>query len=337
VTPSARTDHPLGLIVLERHLEPDASAVALRQDVRRGLTATPKLLPPKWFYDQVGSDLFEQITRLPEYYPTGRERAVLQARSDQIALVTGADTLVELGSGSSEKTRLLLSALQRAGTLAGYVPFDVSESALLAAADRIAAEYPEVGVHAVLGDFERHLDQLPRTGRRLIAFLGGTIGNLVPDERARFLGEVAAGLGPDEAFLLGTDLVKGTPQDRSRLVRAYDDSQGVTARFNLNVLQVINRELGADFDLTAFSHLARFDEQQQWIEMRLRSERDQQIRIDDLDLEVGFSAGEEIRTEISAKFTRTRLEAEYRQAGLRMSAWWTDPDGDYALSLAVPD
>jgi L-histidine Nalpha-methyltransferase len=330
-------DRPVPVVVLERHLQPDASAVALRADVLRGLTADPKWLPPKWFYDDAGSELFEQITRLPEYYPTVREREVLTARADEIAALTGADTLVELGSGSSEKTRLLLDALRRAGTLTGYVPFDVSESALLAAAGRIATGYPGVGVHAVLGDFEQHLGVLPRRGRRLVAFLGGTIGNLVPAERARFLRAVAAGLGPGESFLLGTDLVKGTPADRSRLVRAYDDAAGVTARFNLNVLQVVNRELDADFDLAGFEHRALFDEQEQWIEMRLRSVRDQQVTVEALGLQVGFAAGEELRTEISAKFTEQRLAAEYRDAGLRLTSWWTDPAGDYAVSLACRD
>jgi len=308
----------------------------LRRDVFEGLQESPKSLPPKWFYDSVGSDLFDQITRLPEYYPTSRERSILTERADEIAAVSGASTLVELGSGSSEKTRLLLDAMRAAGTLRSYVPFDVSEAALLAAADRIATGYPGVGVHAVLGDFERHLGLLPRIGRRLVAFLGGTIGNLVPAERARFLAEIARGLAPDEAFLLGSDLVKGTPRDRGRLVRAYDDAAGVTARFNLNVLQVINRELAADFDLDAFEHVALFDEREQWIEMRLRSRRAQVVRIGALGLEVRFAAGEELRTEISAKFTRERLDAEYAAAGLTLARWWTDRDGDFAVSLAVP-
>lgn len=334
--PAPHTLPPLDLVVLERHLQPDASAVALRQDVRRGMTDRPKWLPPKWFYDQFGSELFEQITRLPEYYPTECERSILAARSTEIAELTGADTLVELGSGSSEKTRLLLSAIQASGSLAGYVPFDVSESALLAAADRIAADYPGIGVHAMLGDFEQHLGRLPRSGRRLVAFLGGTIGNLLPADRARFLAEIAAGLRPDEAFLLGSDLVKGSPGDRTRLVRAYDDGAGVTAQFNLNVLRVINRELSGDFDLTGFEHVALFDEREQWIEMRLRSLREQTVRIAGLDLSVRFAAGEQLRTEISAKFSRARLVAEYRRAGLRMVGWWTDPDGEYAVSLAVP-
>jgi L-histidine N-alpha-methyltransferase len=330
MTPRSATD----AFLLDRHLAPADQRAALRRDVLTGLLARPKWLPPKWFYDDVGSALFDQITRLPEYYPTARERQILTARAGEIAALTGATTLVELGSGSAEKTTLLLDALRAAGGLARYVPFDVSEAALLDSAGRITARYPGVAVHAVLGDFERHLDRLPRGPGRLVVFLGGTIGNLVPDERARFLAGVAAGLD-DGALLLGTDLVKGTSADRSRLVRAYDDAAGVTARFNRNVLAVLNRELDADFDLDAFEHVARFDEAEQWIEMRLHATRRQVVRVAGLGLDVTFAAGEQMRTEISAKFTRARVAAEYARAGLRMLRWWTDPDGDYALSLAV--
>jgi len=325
-----------GGITLDRYLAPGDTRSALLRDVRVGLTAEPKWLPPKWFYDEAGSELFEQITRLPEYYPTARERAVLTAHAGDIARSSGADVLVELGSGSAEKTRLLLDALLREGALSGYVALDVSESALVAAAQRIRADYPGIELRALLGDFERHLGRLPRRGRRLIAFLGGTIGNLVPTERAVFLAEIATGLRPGEGFLLGTDLVKGSPGHRTRLVRAYDDAAGVTARFNLNVLRVVNRELGADFDPDGFRHVALFDEAEEWIEMRLRSTGDQVVWIPDLALAVRFAEGEELRTEISAKFTRQRLESEFAAAGLRLARWWTDPDGDYAVSLAVP-
>jgi L-histidine N-alpha-methyltransferase len=313
------------------HLSGDDLADALAADVRAGLTAAPKELPPKWFYDDRGSKLFDEITRLPEYYPTRAERSILDSRAAEIAAVTRADTLVELGSGTSEKTRLLLTALGDAGTLRRFVPFDVSEQTLRDAAGAVATEYG-ISVHAVVGDFERHLGTLPGGGRRLVAFLGGTIGNLAPAMRAVFLAELAAGLGPDDALLLGTDLVK----DVERLEAAYDDAAGVTAEFNRNVLHVVNRELDADFDPDAFEHIARFDESEEWIEMRLRAPRPCTARLEALDLEVAFAEGEEIRTEISAKFRPEGVAAELAAAGLVLTEWWTDPAGDFALSLSRP-
>jgi L-histidine N-alpha-methyltransferase len=319
-------------LTVDVHLEPAHASDALRIDARRGLTATPKELPPKWFYDERGSRLFDEITRLPEYYPTRTERSILAARGGDIARLTEADTLVELGSGTSEKTRLLLDALRDSGTLARFVPFDVSEEILRDAAAAMVRDYPGVDVHAVAGDFEQHLDRLPHGGRRLVVFLGGTIGNLLPAARARFLREIASGLDSGDAFLLGTDLVK----DPMRLVRAYDDDAGVTAEFNRNVLHVLNRELGADFDVSRFAHLARYDTEQEWIEMHLRSRAAQTVTIPALDLVVPFAAGETMRTEVSAKFRRARIERELADAGLRLVEWWTDPEGDFALSLSVP-
>jgi len=319
-------------IRVDVHLEPDAMARALEADVRAGLGANPKTLPPKWFYDERGSALFEEITRLPEYYPTRAERAILAQRADEIATRTGADTLVELGSGTSEKTRLLLDALARAGTLRRFVPFDVSEKTLRNAAGAIAHDYDGIGVHAVVGDFEHHLSRIPTGGRRVVAFLGGTIGNLAPEPRARFLAEVARGLADGDALLLGTDLVK----DTGRLVAAYDDRAGVTAEFNRNVLRVLNRELDADFDVDEFAHVARWDPDEEWIEMRLRAERDQVVTIGRLEMEVRFAAGEELRTEISAKFRREGVARELAAAGLELAEWWTDPAGDFALSLSLP-
>lgn len=323
-----------GEIRVDVHLAPDATARALEADVRAGLGATPKTLPPKWFYDDRGSELFDEITRLPEYYPTRRERAILDAHGPEIAARTGADTLVELGSGTSEKTRLLLDALTSAGTLTRFVPFDVSEQTLRDAAAAVATEYPGVTVHAVVGDFERHLDRIPAPtapgARRVVAFLGGTIGNLTPDMRAAFLADLARGLGPGDALLLGTDLVK----DTDRLVAAYDDAAGVTAAFNRNVLSVVNRSLHADFDPAAFAHVARWDADEEWIEMWLRTDAGGSVRVADLDLTVGFAPGEAIRTEISAKFRRERVAAELAAAGLSVAGWWTDPAGDFALSLS---
>ncbi len=319
-------------ITVDVHLGRDDLRAGLEADARTGLTASPKDLPPKYFYDDRGSQLFDDITRLPEYYPTRAERAILAARADEIAELTGADTLVELGSGTSEKTRLLLAALARTGRLRRFVPFDVSETTLRDASAAIAAEHPEIEVHAVVGDFEHHLDQLPGGGRRVVAFLGGTIGNLAPLARAEFLAAVRAGLGPDDTLLLGTDLVK----DPRRLVAAYDDAAGVTAAFNRNVLHVLNRELGADFDPDAFTHVARWDIGAEWIEMHLRTDAAQTVKVPALDLVVEFEAGEAMRTEISAKFRRDRVVAELAAAGLELRAWWTDPDDDFALSLSSP-
>lgn len=291
---------------LEKHLDERDLARSLRADVREGLTATPKRLPPKWFYDARGSRLFEDITRLPEYYPTRTERAILTSSATEIARITDAKTLVELGSGSSEKTRLLLDAMLDRGTLGAFVPLDVSESALREAVDGLGVTYPGLTITGVVGDMTRHLRQLPDGDNRVVAFLGGTIGNLAPAERAAFLGDLRAALHPGEWLLLGADLVK----DPATLVPAYDDAAGVTAEFNKNVLHVINRELRADFDPLAFEHVALWDPAHEWIEMRLRSVRDQAVHVTDLDLDVSFAAGEEMRTEISAKFRRAGLTAE---------------------------
>jgi L-histidine Nalpha-methyltransferase len=320
-----------GRIRIAVHLQPADLAASLRHDVATGLRRRPKELPPKWFYDDRGCELFEQITRLDEYYPTRRERAILEARAGEIAALTDADTLVELGSGTSEKTRLLLSALERHGTLQRFAPLDVAEGTLRAAATAIAAEHPGIVIQGVVGDFEHHLDRLPRGGRRLIAFLGGTIGNLHPAARAKFLADLAATMAPGDALLLGTDLVK----DRARLVRAYDDVAGVTAAFNRNVLRVVNRELGADFVPDRFTHVARFDEEHERIEMWLRAEGRQVVTVVELEMEVAFDDGEEMRTEISAKFRPDGVRAELEAVGLDPIGWWTDPDGDFGLSLAT--
>ncbi|MET9479140.1 L-histidine N(alpha)-methyltransferase [Streptomyces sp. NPDC006638] len=314
--------------LLTRTLPEDATGAALRADVLQGLTRTPKVLPPKWFYDARGSDLFEEITRLPEYYPTRAEREILVDRSAEIAEVTGARTVIELGSGSSVKTRHLLDELPDP---LHYVPVDVSESALTGAAESLLAARPELRVHALIADFTAGL-ALPGTpGPRLVVFLGGTVGNLLPAERAAFLSSVRSLLEPGDALLLGTDLVK----DESVLVRAYDDASGVTAAFNKNVLSVMNRELGADFDPADFEHVALWDEEHEWIEMRLRARRDLTVKIPELDLVVQFDAGEEVRTEVSAKFRQEGVRAELSAAGMELTQWWTDSGGRFALSLAT--
>ncbi|MFH8933499.1 L-histidine N(alpha)-methyltransferase [Streptomyces griseosporeus] len=313
---------------ITRTLPEDATEAALRADVLHGLTATPKTLPPKWFYDARGSDLFEQITELPEYYPTRAEREILIDRADEIAAAADARTLVELGSGSSEKTRHLLDALTGLRT---YVPVDVSESALTQAGQALAAERPGLAVHALIADFTGELTLPDTPGPRLVAFLGGTIGNLLPDERAAFLTALRDLLAPGDTLLLGTDLVK----DERVLVRAYDDAAGVTAAFNKNVLAVVDRELGADFDADAFDHVALWDAGQEWIEMRLRSRTAQTVKIPALGLAVDFEAGEELRTEVSAKFRKEGVRAELAAAGLELARWWTDAAGRFALSLST--
>jgi L-histidine N-alpha-methyltransferase len=300
--------------------------LALREEARLGLTSTPKELPPKWFYDRRGSELFEAITRLPEYYLTRAERSILERRADEIAELTGATTLIELGAGTSDKTRLLLDALAPRR----FVPFDVSEETLRSSVPRLASRYPALEITAVVGDFDLPLPPLPQGEPRLLAFLGSTIGNLTPARRARFLEDVASSLGEGDWFLLGADLVK-SPE---RLVAAYDDAAGVTREFNLNVLRVLNRELGGDFDLGAFEHVARWNAEAEWMEIFVRSRRRQTVRLEALELELEFGAEELMRTEISAKFHLRRLAAELEAAGLRVERRWTDGAGEFAVLLA---
>jgi L-histidine N-alpha-methyltransferase len=305
---------------------------ALEEDVMKGLTARPKSIPPLWFYDEVGSRLFEDITRLPEYYPTRAERRMLTRHAGDIAGLAQADTLVELGAGACDKTRLLLDAMRAAGPLHRYIPFDVSDEFLREAAAGLIDEYEGLSVHAVVGDFRRHLNQVAVDGRRLVAFLGGTIGNLVPAERQRFLFDLNCTMGRQDHLLLGVDLVK----DRDTIVAAYDDSAGVTAAFNRNVLSVINNELGANFDPDAFDHVALWNEDDRWIEMRLRSRADQEVRVAELDIDVRFEEGEDLLTEISAKFDPTQLENELLGSDFVVDAMWGADDGEFLLALAHP-
>ena len=321
---------PTKFPIVDVRLTPDDRSEALRRDVLRGLTSTPKWLAPKWFYDERGSALFGEITQLPEYYLTRRERAILAVRAPAIARLAKADVLAEIGAGTSEKTRLVLDALVVRG-LRRFVALDVSERTLRTSATRIAAAYPGVEVHAVVGDLERHLDAIPTGGRRLVAFLGSSIGNLGPRERARFLSALSALAEDGDTLLLGVDLVK----DPARLEAAYGDAAGITAAFNRNILLVVNRELDADFDAESFDHVARWNAEGEWVEMRLRSRRRQAVSVRALELEVSFQAGEDVLTEISAKFRRERIESELRQAGFEPAAWWTDPAGDFGVSLSV--
>lgn len=318
---------------IDVHLDRDWRRRALAADVAEGLGSRPRSLPPKWFYDERGSQLFDEITRLPEYYPTRRETEILTDRASEIARATQVETLVELGSGTSEKTRTIIRSLRDVGTLRRFVPFDVSEEFLRAAAAGIATEHPGLEVHGLVGDFERHLGHLPGGGRRLLILLGGTIGNLTPPERVLFLGSVAGALEVGDWFLLGTDLVK----DVDRLVAAYDDAAGVTAEFNRNVLRVVNRELGADFAPERFAHVARWSPDDEWIEMALRATDREVVEIEALERVVTFGEGEELRTEISAKFHLDGVAAELAAAGFVTTAQWTDASGDFGVTLARRD
>ena len=316
---------------IDVHLGPDDLAAALRSDIRDGLTSTPKDLPPKWLYDAAGSDLFDQITRLPEYYPTEAERSILLRDAPDIVARAQADTVVELGSGTSDKTRALLDAAMAAGTLERFIPFDVSESFLRDAALMLAERYPGVQVHGVVGDFDRHLDQLPPGGRRLVMLLGGTIGNYPPIERKGFLTDIVRGLQSGDHVLLGTDLIK----DIARMEVAYDDPQGLTAAFAKNVLAVINRELDASFDLDAFEYVSRWDPDNEWIDMGLRSRWDQLVAVDALDLVVPFAKGELMRNEVSTKFDPHSFTDELAAVGLDVVEWYRDDAGDFGVSLSV--
>ena len=312
-------------------VDPDWASGSLVEDVRRGFAAHPRTLPPKWLYDDAGSALFDEITRLPEYYPFAAEHAILEAHAAEIASASGATTLVELGSGTSDKTRLLLDAFTGTGQLSRFAPVDVSEGTLREAASRIAEQYPGLEVEAVVGDFTLHLAQLPQGGRRMVAFLGGTIGNLYQEERRAFLGALADVLQPGDSVLLGTDLVKSA----DRLIAAYNDDAGVTEQFLLNSLRVLNRELGADFDVEGFSYIPFWDAHMERMDLRLRSEMPQRVTIPGADLGLDLASGEEIRVEISTKFRVSKIAAELEGAGLGVTRVWTDDAGDFALTLAT--
>ena len=318
-------------LTVDVHLAPDARRTSIERDVRAGLTAPEKSLPPVWFYDERGSALFDEITRLPEYYLTRAERSILEVHAKQIVACAPADTLVELGSGTSEKTRLLLDAMLAGGDLRRFVPFDCSEEVLRSAAADIGRIY-SIDVTAVVGDFHCHLDEIPDGGRRLLAFLGSTIGNFTPEERGRFLFDVDTVLGFGDWLLLGTDLVK----DRDRLRAAYNDRAGITAEFNRNVLHVLNAELGAHFEPARFDHVALWNEDARWIEMRLRSTVDQTVAIDALEMEVHFAQGEDLLTEISAKFSPQQVADELWASGFVVAETWRDPADDFQLTLARP-
>jgi len=307
---------------------------SLANDVLDGLTKPFKELAPKHFYDARGSELFEQITEQPEYYPTRTELAILSENADVIVSETGAGELVELGAGASDKARVLLEAMRDAGTLTRYIPLDVSQSVVEDAARTLTDDYAGLQVHGVVGDFERHLEHVPgpEDVPRLVALLGGTIGNFPPGTRRNVLAKIAGLLGPGCRLLLGTDLVK----DPHIIEAAYNDTAGITAEFNRNLLYVLNRELHGDFQPESFEHVAFYDRRNEWVEMRLRASRAQSVYIADLDLRVEFAAGEELRTEISAKFTRAHIEADLEAGGLELERWFTDNKGLFAVTMARP-
>jgi len=301
-------------------------------EVRESLSADPPYLPCKYFYDDRGSRLFQQITRLPEYYQTRTEESLLETIGDEVAARVHALELVELGSGSGRKIRLLLDAMARHGRLERCVLFDINERDLEQSVRALGRDYPAAGVRGVIGDFTRGFDGIGPGGDRLIAFFGGTIGNVHPRDVPALLARVAALLEDGDGFLLGVDLVK----DKRVLEAAYNDAAGVTALFNRNILQVINDRLGADFDPEAFDHVAFYDERNAWIEMRLRARRAQRVRIPGADMELRLPFGGEIRTEISCKYSRESLEAMLPGTGLRLGEWYTDEENRFALALLAP-
>jgi L-histidine Nalpha-methyltransferase len=321
----------VGTASIDAYLTAEDLRAALVEDVRLGLRADPKHLSPVWFYDERGSGLFDEITRLPEYYLTRAERRLLVENASSIAEEAASDTLVELGAGTCDKSRVLLDAMREAGTLRRYVPLDVSDAILMEAAGALTEEYPGLAVHAVVGDFLQHVERVPTDGRRMIAFLGSTIGNLDPEQRRKFLFDLDCVMSHGDSLLIGTDLVK----DPERLVAAYDDAAGVTAEFNRNVLSVLNQELDATFDESCFEHVAVWDEAASRIEMRLRSTEEQVVELRDVGMTVRFAAGEEMRTEISSKFTRLGVLAELEEAGFVVRSMWEDEEG-FLLTLATP-
>ena len=316
---------------VEVHADAHTRLKAMAEDVLRGLGGRPRSLPPKYFYDAAGSRLFDEITRLPEYYLTRAEDALLDTLAPRLMRALAPRDVVELGSGFSLKTRRLLQA--RGGGPLRYTPVDVDETTVAVSAERLLAEDPALEVHAVVGDFERHLVHVPPpSGRRLVLFLGSTIGNLDAPARQGLLAQVRGLLRRGDRLLLGIDLVK----DRAVLEAAYNDAAGVTAAFNRNILRVVNRGLGADFRPEAFRHHAWYNAAESRIEMHLISDRPQTVRVRSLDLTVRLEASESIWTESSYKFTRASARAMLRAAGLKLDAWHTDAGDRFALAVAAP-
>lgn len=306
------------------------AAQTLVDEVREGLGRQPlRELPCKYFYDDRGSALFDEITRLAEYYPTRTEEALLAAHAEAIVAAVAPRELVELGSGAGRKVRFFLDAMRRRGRLERVQMLEISEGWLRASVEALQADYPEAAVEGVVGDFVHDLEALGRGGERLMLFLAGTLGNLHPEAVPGFFRQAAAILEPGDGFLVGVDLVK----DPARLHAAYNDAAGVTAQFNLNLLVVLNAQLGADFDLAGFEHVAFYDPAAQWIEMRLRARRAMHVRLPGADVELDLAAGEEIRTELSCKYTRESFQRRVAGSGLRLERWFTDAESLFASAL----
>ncbi|MFV2000465.1 MAG: L-histidine N(alpha)-methyltransferase [Acidimicrobiia bacterium] len=316
---------------LERLSEPSDFLAQMVKDVTRGLTGKNKSIPSIYFYDDHGSELFEQITTLPEYYLTRAETEILVTHAERIMNLTQPDELMEIGAGFARKTRLLLAAMHNTGEGRRYVPIDVSDAALKHAGDALTGAYPWLTVNAYVGDFMLDLHHVPHQGRRVVAFLGSTIGNLPPDQRHAFLDEVATSLNPGDAFLLGVDLVK----DEQVMIDAYSDSQGISAQFNKNVITVVNRNLNGDLPLASFVHETRFNAELSCMEQSLRATRDITATLSAIDLDVEIAAGESIHTEFSCKFTEDSISREVTAAGLSVSSVLTDPRGRFALVFAT--
>jgi L-histidine N-alpha-methyltransferase len=319
---------------LDRHLPPDLLIKALRADAREGLTASPKYIPSKWLFDSAGTRLWEEITHLPEYYPFRTEYGILQTVAPEIAATTRASSIIELGSGSANKTTVLLGALRRTGTIRTYTSIDISESALIAAGSRVTAEYPGLSVRTVLADFETQAEAIAAQkcpAPRLVLFLGGTIGQLMPHQRAEFLRRLHGLFHQGDMLLLGVDLVK----DPAELMAAYNDSAGVSTAFNKNLLAVLNAHVGADFNLDTFDYVVTWHDEAQRLEMWEQSRINQSVHLSEIDLFVDFAAGERIWTATSAKFQRDGVRSELDCAGFSLDHWWTDPNARYALSLST--
>jgi L-histidine Nalpha-methyltransferase len=317
---------------LDRHLPADFAHHALCEDAREGLLADPKYLPARWCRDEQGAKLFAELTRQPEYYLARAEKTILSSKAAEISALAQADTLVELGAGAAERSRPLLDAMRDAGRLVRYVPVDINEQALRAGGEALAVDHPELEVRAVVADFAQHSDRLPREGRRLVTLLGGLFGGFEPDPRARLLRSLRESTGPDDTLLVGVDLVKS----ETLLLAAHDDEQGLTAAYHRNLLHVLNRELAADFDAEAFEHVVTWNAEREWVETRLRARTEQEVTLSELGVTVRFAAGEDLRTEITAKFQKDRVVSELADAGFAAKHWWTDPEGRFALSMSKP-
>ncbi|MDR4494780.1 MAG: L-histidine N(alpha)-methyltransferase [Nitrospirales bacterium] len=323
---ASRTDTSITIDIPLTRESPDL----LNAQITGGLLGCPKTLPSKLFYDEHGSTLFEQICELPEYYQTRTEHQLLTRWADEIVSLTGAEELVELGSGAATKTRVLLDAMTKAEQLRYYVPFDVDETIVRRVSEELIQEYPGLQIHGVVGDFLVHLEHIPEGGKRLVVILGGTIGNLSMQAAKEFLTAVNSEMASGDFFLLGLQLIA----DRERMEAAYNDTQGITAKFNKNIIRVLGNTFGSEIDPELFDHVARYNEKDHRIEMWLRSRQDQTFTIPEWGLSVALKQGEEIRTEISTKYDQPLTDQLLADSGFEMVKWYADADNLIGLALA---